>query len=185
MHPKIIIWENELNRITAEFKSAFSGLNEKELNWKPSSDVWSIGQIIDHLITINKTYFPVIDQLKSGTYKKPFFARIPFMVNFFGNIILKGVSPDQKRRTKTFPVWEPSQSEIPAGILYQFEMHQAELIALIKSSENLLLQNSIISSPANHNIVYKLEKAFDIITAHEARHLKQAINLNVSRLKVN
>jgi hypothetical protein len=33
---------------------------------------------------------------------------------------------------------------------------------------------TIISSPANKNIEYKLETAFDIIVAHEKRHLEQA-----------
>jgi hypothetical protein len=32
----------------------------------------------------------------------------------------------------------------------------------------------VISSPANKNIVYKLETAFDIIVSHEQRHLEQA-----------
>jgi hypothetical protein len=35
-------------------------------------------------------------------------------------------------------------------------------------------KGTIISSPANKIIVYKLEIAFDIIVAHEKRHLEQA-----------
>ena len=182
MHPKIPFWENKINHVTSECKSAFGKLNFEELNWKPSSKVWSIGQIIHHLITINKTYFPIIEQLKSGTYKKPFMASFPFMVNFFGNFILKSVDPDQKRKTKTFPIWEPAQSVIPADILVHFEQHQKELVELIKSCDVLLQKNSIISSPANPNIIYTLEKAFDIITTHEQRHFNQAKEMNALRL---
>lgn len=181
MHLKIPIWENKLNQISFDFKSEFSSLNFEELNWKPSPKVWSVGQVLHHLITINKTYFPIIEQLKSGTYKKPFMARFPFMVNFFGNFILKGVDPNQKRKTKTFPIWEPAQSDIPADILLRFDQHQKELIELIKSCDLLLQKNSIISSPANHNIVYTLEKAFDIITTHEERHLIQAKKTDYNR----
>jgi hypothetical protein len=37
-----------------------------------------------------------------------------------------------------------------------------------------LEKGTVISSPANKYIVYKLETAFDIIVAHEERHLEQA-----------
>lgn len=182
MHTKIPYWENKITDLTSEFKSEFNHLNFEELNWKPSPKVWSIGQILHHLITINKTYFPIIEQLKSGAYKKPFMARFPFVINFFRNFILKGVDPNQKRKTKTFPIWEPAQSDIPADILIRFDQHQKELIELIKNCDLLLQKNSIISSPANHNIVYTLEKAFDIITTHEQRHFNQAKEINALRL---
>ncbi len=53
-------------------------------------------------------------------------------------------------------------------------MHQSNLKELIESSKDLVEAGVVISSPANKNIVYKLEKAFDIIIIHEQRHLEQA-----------
>ena len=38
----------------------------------------------------------------------------------------------------------------------------------------MLGKGVVISSPANKNIVYKLETALDIITTHEKRHFEQA-----------
>ena len=75
---------------------------------------------------------------------------------------------------KTFPIWEPSKSEISDDILERFINHQSELKELIKNSEDLLARRSVICSPANKNIVYKLETAFDIIVTHEQRHFEQA-----------
>lgn len=45
---------------------------------------------------------------------------------------------------------------------------------MIKNSEDLLVNGIVISSPANKNIVYKLETAFNIIVTHEQRHFEQA-----------
>jgi len=45
---------------------------------------------------------------------------------------------------------------------------------MIAGCSDLLDKGTIISSPANKNIVYKLEMAFDIITTHEQRHFEQA-----------
>ncbi len=59
-------------------------------------------------------------------------------------------------------------------ILQQFEKHQSELKQQIAFCEKLIGKGAVISSPANKNIVYKLETAFDIIVSHEERHLEQA-----------
>ena len=78
---------------------------------------------------------------------------------------------------KTFSIWEPSAIVTNASILEQFEKHQEELKKLITQSMDLVEAGTIISSPANRLIVYKLETAFDIIVTHEQRHFEQAKDL--------
>ena len=167
-------FHSQIDHITKQFQSSFGSLNTGQLNWKPNPKTWSIAQNIDHLIVINNTYLPVLDALRNGTLRLPFTARIGFLVSFFGKMILKASGPDRRRRIKTFPIWEPAVSEIPKGILDRFEEHQQALKALITNAQDLIDQGAVIHSPANKNIVYKLEKAFEIIVAHELRHLEQA-----------
>ena len=167
-------WIAELDELTRTFKEKFGHLGEKELNWKPNPQTWSIAQNIEHLIVVNKTYFPVLTSLKEGSYKAPLIAKVGFVVSFIGKTVLHAVNPDNRKKIKTFPVWEPTISQIKGDILQQFENHQHELKRQIESSEEFIEKGAIISSPANRNIVYKLETAFDIIVTHEQRHLKQA-----------
>ena len=176
-------WTNQIDATTSDFQNHFGNLTEAELNWKPDSKTWSVAQNLHHLMVINKTYFPVIDAVRNTRYKTPWIGKINFMVNFFGNTILKSVSPDRKRKMKTFPLWEPSAGTIEKDILKKFASHQDELKALIVSSSDLLDQGKIISSPANKNIVYTLKCAFDIIVTHERRHLEQAKETNAWRIK--
>jgi hypothetical protein len=75
---------------------------------------------------------------------------------------------------KTFPLWEPATGDLPANILVQFEAHQASLKQELGKSLMAVDPATVISSPANHFIVYKLETAFDIMLAHEQRHFEQA-----------
>jgi len=84
------------------------------------------------------------------------------------------VHPARKKKIKTFAMWEPGRSNISEGILERFEEKQSELKILIENSKDLVDKGVIISSPANKNIVYKLEKAFEIIVTHEQRHFQQA-----------
>jgi hypothetical protein len=167
-------WATKIDETTKGFKESFGKLSPGQLNFKPNAQTWSIAQNIDHLMVINQTYYPVIKTLREGNYKTPFIAKLGFMVSFFGKMILGSVQPDRKRKMRTFPIWEPAQSEISADILTRFEKHQAELKNLITGCEDLLEKGTVISSPANKNIVYRLETAFDIITTHEQRHLEQA-----------
>ncbi|MFK7773909.1 MAG: DinB family protein [Saprospiraceae bacterium] len=178
-------WINQIDKTTTEFQQLFNELSQKDLNWKPTPSTWSIAQNIDHLIVINKSYFPILSDLKSGNLKLPFFGKIGFMVSFFGKLILKAVEPSRKKKTKTFSIWEPSKSNISGNILAQFSTHQEELKQKILDAKDLIKEGAIIYSPANKNIVYKLETAFDVIAIHEQRHLEQAKEVLSQLKKIN
>ncbi|MEY4040687.1 MAG: DinB family protein [Bacteroidetes bacterium] len=167
-------WTSTLNDISKQSLSEFGSLTSEQLNWKPASNTWSIAQNLDHLIVVNETYYPVLASLKSGTHRTPFIAKIGFMVSFLGKTVLNAVQPDRKKKMKTFPIWEPTTSNVIGDILNRFQNHQNELIQKIEGSQGLVEKGVVISSPANKNIVYKLETAFDIIVSHEQRHLEQA-----------
>ena len=167
-------WTVQIDKTTSAFKQSFGELSASQLNWKPNATTWSIAQNIDHLIAINESYYPVITAVKEGKYKVPLMGKLSFMVKFLGKMVLDAVQPDRSKKMKTFPIWEPSNSEIPADIVSRFEKHQGQLKQLISDSKSLLERGEVISSPANKNIVYKLETAFDIIVTHEQRHLAQA-----------
>lgn len=170
-------WIQQIDEITEQFQSNFGHLSADELNEKPHATVWSIAQNIHHLIVINSTYYPIIDQVKKGNYTLHWISKLGFMVRFFGNVVLNSVQPDRRKKMKTFPLWEPSASVIPGDILEQFKAAQEKLKETIRSCSELLAKGTLISSPANKVIVYKLETAFDIIVTHERRHLEQAKEL--------
>lgn len=167
-------WILELDKITQDFEMHFSNLTQEELNWRPYPGDWSIAQNLEHLIIVNETYYPVLASLKNNTYKTPFIAKSGIIVSFLGKTVLKAVQPDRKEKMKTFPLWEPSYSEVHSDILLMFKNHQAELQQKIADSSDLVKKGVIISSPAKRMIVYKLETAYDIIVNHEMRHLEQA-----------
>jgi hypothetical protein len=167
-------WTSKIDFLTENFIELFHDLSEEQLNQKPNESSWSIAQNMEHLIRINESYFPIIESIHAGNYKVPFIGKAGFMVNFFGNMILKSVQPDRKKKTKTFAIWEPRKNTVITHILSKFYTHQSELKQTILNCRDLLEKGTVISSPANKYIVYKLETAFDIIVAHEERHLEQA-----------
>lgn len=162
---------SEINLVTQAFVAEFGSLGKDALNWSPDANTWSIARNIDHLIVINSTYFPVFDAIMDGSHKPPFMSKLGFWVNWMGSFILKSVQPDRKKKIRTVAVWEPRTGDIDEGILGQFAGHQDKLYQYINELDGA---QTVISSPASNFIVYTLDKALDIIIAHEKRHLEQA-----------
>ncbi len=161
--------ETQISEITREFKQAFGNLPAEELNRKPDAKSWSIGQIIEHLILINESYFQSVKETQAADYKPPFTARFGFLSNLAGFALLKAVEPSNQKKTKTFGLWAPQESAVEADILNRFEKNQEELKQFLHLDENL-----IVSSPANRNITLKLGQLIHILIVHEQRHLQQA-----------
>lgn len=166
-----------IDRLTEKFTASFGELSADELNWKPSSDRWSIGQNLEHLIIVNRSYFPEIAAALSKSQRLPFHARLGFVVRYIEKTLLKSVEPKGQKKIKTFKIWEPPTREVGSDVLDRFVAHHASLKQVIRNSKRLLGAGTILSSPANPNIVYSIEAAYEIILNHELRHFNQMQNL--------
>ncbi|MEQ9264714.1 MAG: DinB family protein [Balneolaceae bacterium] len=164
---------DQVDANTKQFVSHFGSLGDKELNWKPNPETWSIAQNIDHLIHINNTYGKIFSDLKSGRLKLPFIARFKFITNLLGDLILKAVEPTRKKKTKTFAIWEPSTSNVRDDIVEYFVKSQDELKNHIIELKEEIGKDTIVYSPINKQVVLSVGSAFDIIITHEQRHLNQ------------
>lgn len=174
LNAKINTWHTDAEAIAQEFQTAFGNITAEGLNWKPNPSSWSIAQVTDHLITVDTSFLKIIDAIRNGDTTIPWFGRVSFVPRTLGRLILKSVQPDTKRKTQTFPIWEPASSSFPADIIARFAAHQQVLCGGITHSSDLLERGTVIHSPASRIIVYPLATAFDIIIAHQRRHLLQA-----------
>lgn len=165
---------DRVEELSIKFNREFGHCDLATLNFKPEEKSWSIAQILAHLIKVNRSYFPLLTQLQKGNYSLPVTGKIGFLVNFFGKTFLKLVQPETKKKSRTFPGWQPSEETFSEEILVKFNAVQEALKNHIENSEVLLHQKAIISSPASKFIVYRLETAFQILVAHEERHFQQA-----------
>ena len=135
---------------------------------------WSIAQNIAHLILINSSYFPIIEQLQQKVYKRPFHGRFQFMVKFLGGVVKQSVEPSRQKKMKTFPVWEPKETIQINDIIEQFKAHHEDLKRYVELAMPFIQNKMVIHSPASKVIVYELDTVFEIIIQHELRHIEQA-----------
>ncbi|MDB4655884.1 DinB family protein [Flavobacteriales bacterium] len=175
----IKIWSERIDAVTKHVENEFGSLSHEQLNWKLSAEKWSIAEVLEHLNLVNASYEKILTDAVNGTSDMGFTGKIGFIVNFLGKMIYNSVEPSRAKRMKTFPVWEPAQSDVSAEVIIEFKKHQEGIKKLILGNKQLLEKDIVISSPANRYIVYKLRKAVEIVVSHEERHLNQAMEVLV------
>ncbi|MEM9987081.1 MAG: DinB family protein [Bacteroidota bacterium] len=166
-------WNEELASLTKDYQAALRDLNPQLFNRKPNPKQWSIAQVLQHLIQVNRSYFEHFDRIKQGNYQAPWLSKLGFWVKFFSRTVLNAVKPDTQRKTKTFGPWEPIESELSLSVIDRFFQQQEQLSEQLDSLLERADLDQIIASPISQMIVYPLERAVEIVLVHERRHLLQ------------
>ena len=163
----------EIDGVTAEFIKYFANLTEQQLNSRKQKDQWTIAQCFQHIIIVNESYVPLITAVKEKRYKAGWNSKIGLLANYFGKNALQMAQPGNEKKLKTAPQFQPNNINPIDDIVVNFIAHQQSLKQVIVNSQDLLSANTVIHSPVNKMIVYKLSDVFKIMVAHEQRHLKQ------------
>ncbi len=173
---KLNDWYTRMDAVTSSFRD----LGRHDFNTKLNEVTWSIAQVLDHLVRINRSYYATFDAVKDGLNTVHIHGKFGFLNRAVGKMILKSVEPGRRRKIKTQPIWEPQKSDIPNDILDTFQDEQDEMKLWMKHLSLIEDVHQPIASPANKAIIYPLSTAFEIIVTHEERHLEQAKEIAAS-----
>jgi hypothetical protein len=168
---------SELENISVNVVKTFGKLSSGQINFKPSAKSWSIGQCFEHLIITNSLYFPAIQKVIDGKHTNNFFSKIPFSTNLISALMKNSLSPDQKRKMKTFKIFEPVASNIRHTIIDDFAVNQRQLIEMVKAVQGMDIHNIKIAEPLSVALNLRLDDAFEILMLHEQRHFNQAMQV--------
>ncbi len=151
--------------------------SHKELLWKPTPDRWSAAQCVEHIVVSNGRYFPVFDQ-KLSVQSNKHNNQKPYKPTFWGKMIYNAVDPDQmeRRKSKTQKIFKPQPTvEIPT-LIRRFEQSQEQLLGYMHRVLDADATQKI-SSPISKIIRYSLADTLAILSKHEIRHHRQALNV--------
>lgn len=165
---------SEAEKIAEDSEASFGQLNGAQINWKPNEKTWSVGQCFEHLIVTNELYFSNIQKVLDGTHRNNFFSKIPFATGLTAALMKNSLNPNQKRKMKTFKIFEPAASNISEKIVENFIEHQQKLISMIASAKDLDARKIKIAEPLSPALNLRLDDAFEILLMHERRHFFQA-----------
>ncbi|MEL7531409.1 MAG: DinB family protein [Bacteroidota bacterium] len=163
-----------IEQVSAKAKAQFEGLSSEDLNWKADANSWSVAQCLDHLITTNELYFPILTAAQNAQPPQNIFSRLKLFSGLFGRLLRKQLGAEVINKSKSPKSFQPATSGLPADILSQFLSHQTKLIAHLKALPDRDFSKMIMISPAAAFVTYSIEDALYILTGHEERHLAQA-----------
>lgn len=164
-----------IQAVTAQVKTHFGSLHAEQLNFKPSASEWSVAQCLEHLMLINRSYFPIFEAIAADQKEWSFWEGLPFLPHFFGTKLLAQLGSPQKLHAPQ--AMQPSNSRIDADIVTQFVEHQSQLVQHLAILNTVQHHKIILTSPVAGLVTYELNHAAAIIALHEQRHYQQALRL--------
>ena len=165
----------EFDGISHQVRHHFSPLSKQQLNWKPKPDRWSIAQCLDHLIQSNKAYFPTLVQISDGTKREKKREKLPILPDVWGKWLVRSSRPNSRLNILKAPeAYLPTPEPKEPTIIEEFLDNHTILLEMIRKTDYVDHDSTIITSPRNSLITFSLRDCIKIILHHEIGHINQA-----------
>ena len=166
---------NEAEKNNDAARQLVSGLNEDQLNWKPSPEKWSIAQCLEHLALASSEFDPYFAAVIASARKKwPVTGAPQYRPSLVGGWLIKQVVPETVRRLPAPKIFRPSESSAIHNALESFLKQQERFLAFVRESEGIDYNRTRLRSPVTPLMRYSLADAFVVTVVHGQRHLAQA-----------
>jgi hypothetical protein len=167
------------SRLVSEFQTAdqrarhlVEPLTPKQLNWKPSADVWSIGQCLQHLVAANEVYLPAIET--SLENKQPL--RVDEIVpGWFGRWFIRTyIEPSSEIRHARAPKKIEPQTQVEPSVLDAFLRSNQAVRELVLEAGDYDINRIRFKNPFVPLLRFTVGTGLEILSKHQSRHLLQA-----------
>ena len=164
------------------FRDEIAFLTKEQLNWKYDTRIWTIGEILDHLVIFNGLYIPIIEKAIHATKEKPEFADAgeSYMHTLTGNMMIKTVRPENRNRSSAPKIFHPTKSLYDYGITDKFEGQLSGLIGFMDAAKGLNLAVVRAYSPDIKILKFNLGDCFIMMVQHTKRHVEQMLKLTTN-----
>jgi hypothetical protein len=150
-------------------------LSEAQLNWKPSSDQWSIAQCLEHLAVATKGFDKYFSAALMQAKSKPPTTNSPvYKPTMMGGWLARHVAPESPRKLRAPRMFRPADASAIQGSLQMFLDEQQKFVDFVGQCQYIDYNKTRIRSPVTPLVRYSLADAFVITVLHAQRHLAQA-----------
>ena len=167
----------QLDEVKAQFDAAsararqlLTASDPNALPRRPQPDRWSAVECVAHLTLTNRHYPPLIQ----GALDRAPPGDGPYRMDFRGRFLRWILEPPYRSGVKTMPSMEPQAGEPPEQVLAGFLAAQEEILKLLEAARGKALEKTTITSPFSKRMRYNAYSCFQVLAAHERRHLWQA-----------
>ncbi len=171
----------QLEAIAADLEAAsgratnlMNALSTNQLTQAPAAAGWSVAQCLDHLRLTSEALYPLIDRALQAAPRLQASPSVDYRMDIFGRLLTWLLEPPSIFKSATAAAFEPPSSTAADRVLEKFLGSQDEILKRVRGADRLAIDKVKIHSPFNKRVRYNLFSAFQILNAHQRRHLRQA-----------
>jgi|GEM_PF-6197224 len=165
-----------LDKTMDQVRNIFATVNESQTNWKPSPEVWNMGQIMQHIVLWNKEYLEQMDKILAKADPSKTFGK--YKPNIISNLIFSVSKPGSKVKLKAPKQWQPEDKVYTATVYTDLLESLNHYKSLLIKSKHTDLNSLNVQSPAISWLRMKMGTALILILLHTQRHIWQASKLH-------
>jgi len=159
----------QFNLFVRDVRNLTDFLSDADLRQRPKNRGWSIAECIQHLTATNHLYIPILNSALQGAPA----GNGPYKMDWRGRLLKWVLEPPYRSKVKTIPGLEPKIGDI-SRVLPDFVVSQIQFVDAIAPWEGRALDKVLITSPFNKRFRYNIYSLFNVVAAHQQRHLWQA-----------
>ena len=184
MHPQLAKLNEQFARAADLAKAACTGLTEEQLTLRVDSAEWSIAECLVHLNLSSETFLSELNKACIEARQRQLHGDGPFRKDLRGRVLRWFMMPPARIKVRARSILEPSMIGPVEKALPRFLELQCELQKLIEEADGLDLNRMMITSPLSKLVRYNLFACFEIVIAHQLRHLWQIEHIK-NQLRLN
>jgi hypothetical protein len=156
------------------------GLDDERFNWRPDERSWSVAQCLDHLNVANRVYLAPMREALEQARQAGAARRGALRPGVVGRWFVASLEPPPKRRLPAPKKIVPAARKGRTEVMAEWGRTQGEVKELLREAAGLDLNGTRFVNPFIPLVRFSVATGFQVIAAHERRHLWQA-----GRVKAN
>jgi hypothetical protein len=166
---------DQLDEADRHADALVANLSDAQFHWQPDGGRrWSVAQCLEHLAIGAEVYLACMRGAVDRAKQERSVRRGPFAPGFFGRQFANSLEPPVRFRGRAPKVIVPGSTLSRAEILSRFHGSHAALKTMAREAATIDANRATFQNPFLKVVRMKLSSAFQVINAHDRRHLWQA-----------
>ncbi|OUJ73459.1 DinB family protein [Hymenobacter crusticola] len=162
-----------VRRLQAAVETELASLDDFALNFKPTSEQWSVLECLEHLNRYSRYYNPAlgkaVQQVASATQSTL------VRYSWLGRKSITMMQPGNGKQYKTVKHMNPAGSALSREVLAEFLAHQTQLLVLLTDAQKTDLNKKAVPVEFFRLLKLGVGEALEFVVRHQERHVQQAL----------
>lgn len=170
--------KDQTQTIIRDVETKFKSLPEAQLNFKPTSEKWSVLECFEHLNLYSQYYLTALETaINNAAQTQPQEVKYTWI----GKKSIAMMHPSNTKKQKTFKKMIPSKSKLTTDVLATFLNDQQRILRMIEKASALSISKAVVPVEFFKLLKMNIAETLEFVIVHEQRHLIQAENALVHK----